>query len=665
MAFTAIANGDGSPNQQALMEQMALIVCVYTNQQAQFRAIIAAAGGGTVYAWSPVNGGAIPAWAVFVQGATMYIVVSGTTTAGQLMGQAAGGYWTTPGPGGGPVNTWWLTASNEVAVGISTATALLTGITAYLLVGDSYGAAIAGHLANRLAGTFGPAAVQLLTFGSPKPFTAFYQGSQPLTHLRVAQPNDPVPLLPPTVGGSVWTAAAQAATGNLGLSLRWVHQGTGWLLAADASLSPDGDDTGSGWLPTTRLAALSVQSHLYTNTGAILVGLASQPGKLNPQGLAIAAILAAVLDLPQTAGLVAAPPYTPTVAAGANAVSFANLAGPVSVSSATSLMLAAFPAWSVSLLPGESESEEGMTLQIRAPVDQSYQRITMFFASEQFTWTESHIINSQTLFPPLAPSAAVVQLLALRAAMLPSDVQLTSYRISVLSVSKGSELFGYTSAPDSSLQTAATQNLTNDCLVQGLIANSLGGSGIKYTARIFLSGLPDDAVKGGFIPNSAPAWWVGALGAYLAFLISNASVSIGTLALSKEISVAPYCTITQANGALNSTTLTITTNIPHQLTTTPPNNVVRISRLPGADASQPFNQAWLVASVPTPTTFTITMPLPFGATYASTGFGFAHKQLLTFVYYSAIGRSYARTRIRGNRVFAPRGRRKVRRTIGY
>lgn len=304
-----------------------------------------------------------------------------------------------------------------------------------------------------------------------------------------------------------------------------------------------------------------------------------------------------------------------------------------------------------------------MALQIAPPVDAIYGKITLFMSDGRITWTENHYMNSQT--GNVADfQVQSVNLASRRTAILAGSCHLIAIRRSIVGRPKVYVTDNY---DDTGVSRAGnvTENVSKDAITLGINGVKSGATPLgTYHSRFYLGGIPDPVMAGGLYDPDRNAAWVTALNSFLTYITSvGGSISnMGFLTLERDNAIAPKVVLATAIVLAGGTIGTFSTEKPHLLQ---PGNIVRLSRIPGVSAALPLNQNWRVKDVTDAQTFTIDLPAAAAVALHTQGQGFAQRQVITFASYYSQGRTFATTRARGVRVFAPLGRRKVRRTFGY
>lgn len=299
-------------------------------------------------------------------------------------------------------------------------------------------------------------------------------------------------------------------------------------------------------------------------------------------------------------------------------------------------------------------------MTIAIPVLNKTPRLTFFIKTPSRTISESHwysIANADLA----TVSAAGNALAGKRAACLAGGAEMIAMRVSLEKVYKDSLVstltLGFTDTG------FAPENMGNDALVISC------QSGTLYRKVFFLGGIPDDVVANGTLvpsppaPSTSGAWGKNFRG-YLNWLQGGGGPgqAWGFLALQKGDS-APRIPILSMLQNVGPSTLTVTTNGNHMLAA---GDVVRISRYPYANINQPFNQLWYVATVPTPSTYTVSGWVTSGTAPITTGAGgWSWKQIRDVVPYTQVQFDSINTRKRGARAFLPLGRVKRKKTVGY
>lgn len=296
-----------------------------------------------------------------------------------------------------------------------------------------------------------------------------------------------------------------------------------------------------------------------------------------------------------------------------------------------------------------------MALQPAIPIDASYARVTMFITTTSKTVSEVHWLVTPGTSAQDGLTAGS-QLAALRSAMLCGDGKIIEVRCSLENVFRDSLVDATTAdLPPTGFEP---ENVGNDCLKARFEGTSL------YRRIAYLGAIPDDCItKDGYVPganvnfNKALKLFFTSLGG----TPSSPNIRWGFLVINKNPGVAPVCQIANMQGTAGSNTVTVQTKQAHLLANL---DVVRLSRVPNASATLPFNQLWQVL-VTDATTFQILNFPTLPALLIKGPGGTAQKQIKTIQRYTSAQLDGVGTRKRGGRAFLPLGRSKKKRTIGY
>lgn len=297
-----------------------------------------------------------------------------------------------------------------------------------------------------------------------------------------------------------------------------------------------------------------------------------------------------------------------------------------------------------------------MARQIAIPIQGQVPRVTFFIKTNTKTITETHwapsISGGLSNILQLAANLAIS-----RFAVCSGDAQMIEIRASQENVYRDS-LVDTTVA---FLQSAGypQENVGNDCLYIRM------NSGTQYRKILYLGAIPDPVIAGDTYENAAIAGYDVALRRYLSRLCGADAQNFGSwgyLAVSQDPLLAPRVQVLSVDGVFATQTVTVTTAQGHGLLT---NDIVRLSRVPGANIQAPVNQLWAVTTL-TATTFTLQNFPGFVANFNLGRGGTSQKMIKTFVPYTdfAIEKT-AGTRKRGGRTFLPLGRLKRKYTVGY
>jgi hypothetical protein len=191
-------------------------------------------GADAIVTMQPNNAGAFPGSIIVTTPTFSAVIVSGTTTPQQLAMQALYA-------GAGPLNVGaygtnpiWLAASISITDRMRVASVDAT--KPIILVGHSYGGAVASVTAARLLLADPGRDVRLLTFGSPRPGDARLQALlSRARQIHVANVGDPVPLLPP-IAPDTWPLAPFVPGLMLNAWNQWRSPGGTEYLRADGSV---------------------------------------------------------------------------------------------------------------------------------------------------------------------------------------------------------------------------------------------------------------------------------------------------------------------------------------------------------------------------------------------------------------------------------------------
>jgi pimeloyl-ACP methyl ester carboxylesterase len=231
-----LCNPDGTLNPAALLQAASLLNCLQNNNRPAAQSLLAQSGTAQILVWTWFPETLPPDFAVIIDGDTIYIVIIGTMNATQWTGQIAGATATPyPGQPGVSVGAFWAPIAAQASTEISTLAQ--PGITRMVIVGHSYGAAIAQLVAMNFAANPGQlTSVDCLLLGGPNPVTAGYSGTLPNCMHRVAIVGDIVPQLPPT-GFATSLPLAVLSNWVTGAGPQWAYYGTGWTLGTAGGLT--------------------------------------------------------------------------------------------------------------------------------------------------------------------------------------------------------------------------------------------------------------------------------------------------------------------------------------------------------------------------------------------------------------------------------------------
>jgi len=187
------------PHQIALADSLTWI---YASTMIASDKLVDFMGPGTVTTSVPNTSSLFPGTVIARQGNVTVVVISGTSNPQQLSMQVLGAGIGPLERGGLGTNSLWWAASNVILDRILASGADPDG--PIVLVGHSYGGAVAALVAARLRQWNRTRSIQLLTFGAPKPGdNRLIHRISTVTQVAFVNTDDPVPQIPP--GGRLLT----------------------------------------------------------------------------------------------------------------------------------------------------------------------------------------------------------------------------------------------------------------------------------------------------------------------------------------------------------------------------------------------------------------------------------------------------------------------------
>ena len=228
-----LANGE--PDPQALLQQNALIECVYNDDQAAAQQIVNLLGSGSVVAWQFQPQSWPPSYTLLRQGTNLYLCIAGTVNAQQWYGNVVGSF-------GGPygsyacfAHSFFLDASNTLWEQLLPSLPADWRACNWYVSGHSYGAAAGFLVALKILQTVPAIFVQYLGFAEPKTLTSGYNGPLPNPRFCISTIGDAVPMVPPRYS----LPSAQTAANALyyGIPLDWTHYESIYFVSSSGILS--------------------------------------------------------------------------------------------------------------------------------------------------------------------------------------------------------------------------------------------------------------------------------------------------------------------------------------------------------------------------------------------------------------------------------------------
>jgi hypothetical protein len=308
-----------------------------------------------------------------------------------------------------------------------------------------------------------------------------------------------------------------------------------------------------------------------------------------------------------------------------------------------------------------------MSLQPAIPINGNYNKLTMFMSTPTKRFSEVHWNISQAVANDVSLTTNAAALATLRAACLPTGCNLYKWTLSQENVWR--DAYQPTLGVPYTIYGTEPENLGNDCL------NVFLQGTVQYRRVMYFGAVPDSSVTNdGFVQPAGNAWFA----AFKAYMIGLAGTQLGPNAPSNPVvnSQWGFLPIMQGAGAppivpiaaeiftAGATTFTVATTANHGCN---PGDVVRISKVQGANTAYPINQLWLVQAAPTVLTLTLGGFAP-QATIDNPCIpltGFLQKRIRVFQAYSNWLVEAVGSRNRGVRENSVLGRRKRKRTIGY
>lgn len=406
--------GNANCDVWAAVEQLALVACVYSDDRPHAAEIVGQ--GGEILAWVHRPDTWPPSYALIRSGAGRYfLVVAGTTNAGQWAGHLQGTFGVLYRDGPAVVNGQWLAVWQQLRQDIAPLLPADPSTYTLHLSGHSYGGAVA-HLGGiEWARDHGPDAAQVLTFGQPKVLTAGYTGPAPSAVWRVRSLQDAVGYIP-TGSGLTWVLELA--------SFLWRQQTHPWThYGPDVWLSADG----------------TFNAVVYPAPSPLPVGVSTGPvgehGLLNYWGRLRAHYLASPGNPPDVAETLR---ITIDVIDGAHSQPVVPLPMTVHLDPAGVVAIPAGNALSLAFFAGNG----AFTMSYPLPVDGGdIVKTTSFFVSKKQGWSESLLWWVTGTDDPLAACEHVAQMYhGHRKKILSDTVAIEGCRISVEGVAGDSIL---------------------------------------------------------------------------------------------------------------------------------------------------------------------------------------------------------------------------------
>lgn len=301
-----------------------------------------------------------------------------------------------------------------------------------------------------------------------------------------------------------------------------------------------------------------------------------------------------------------------------------------------------------------------MPLQPPIPILQNWVRVTMFMRGPTKTWTESHWNTTagaslSTVLADFMPIAVY------RTGILAANNSMIEIRASAENVQGDSAIIAGSALPAS--PWTATEYVGNDDL------KIRCESGVLNRKTLYLGAIPDVAAANDkYVPNMPPGYALN-MASYLGNLTPGLNSTNttpgpwGFLGIDKTQTKFKVQSIvsTVVVGTPDTNATTVTTFLPHGFLA---GDVVRIKGRSDASRGYPWNQLWQVGTVPSGTTFTISLPYDGQIGFNAGPMGTVQKQVKIFKGYTAAFIGDPGTRKRGGRTNLLVGRSK-RRHIGY
>jgi Lipase (class 3) len=260
--FSPFLVGSGVPNPDAVYEQIAGMVCVYSGAQANAVSLLGLCGGGTIVAWMYDPQGLLPSLAVLQQGSAWYAWIAGTVNVKQWVGNVTGALSYSNLGGGAIVHGFFYRLAQSLWAKAQPILPAQSSSLTFNVVGHSLGGAVAQILGSFLTKEYSPQQVNVLTFGQPKA----YGGSAgslndfgSYTRLRIQ--GDPVPMTPFNAG-ETWMVGLSSGFWVGSQLASWMHYGDPFLLNQDGSITADLDLSYWQYVPFQWLTNVNTDNHL-------------------------------------------------------------------------------------------------------------------------------------------------------------------------------------------------------------------------------------------------------------------------------------------------------------------------------------------------------------------------------------------------------------------
>jgi len=265
MSFSAVLDSNGKPLAQGCLEQITLLLSCWVGTPSDTGNLLTIVGGGTVLVRSFDLSSIPPVWIMVSQPGHYYLSFGGSATTLHWAMNVTGAVPIVPVVSGPLVHGFFKRAWDTLRPLVLAQLPLPPGIGTITITGHSYGGALAQLAGNDLAGIYGSAQVDVITFGQPKAMTVGYTGVSPGRHVRVINKGDIVPYLPPAIPLGPILANPLGPILASGLSYTWRHYGTGWIMAEDGTFTLDPAEYVDGWIDPARLATSGTTTHYLNN----------------------------------------------------------------------------------------------------------------------------------------------------------------------------------------------------------------------------------------------------------------------------------------------------------------------------------------------------------------------------------------------------------------
>lgn len=237
--FTPLVDYTGKINGEALLEQIAGMVTLYWGDEDSAQQVVDLCGGGSILVWHYEPTQNLPCIALVKQGNTYVVWIAGTVNVNQWIGNVMGAACPLTFQEGVLVHQFFWNLSQSLLVYGSPFLPPVGSGAKFVVAGHSLGGAVAQIIGLLLGQTYGKDNVSVLGLAQPKAFTKGLNGAEKWgNYVRVRVLNDPIPMLPPD-SDLAYFASFVSPLAIASAGFRWMHYGTGYLLGADGSITPD------------------------------------------------------------------------------------------------------------------------------------------------------------------------------------------------------------------------------------------------------------------------------------------------------------------------------------------------------------------------------------------------------------------------------------------